>query len=405
MGTNGAAYLEDGTLVGGWEDCTRSEVLLARALNVIPNGTQTFSKSRTLLPAKAPFYAAKADGAHIWDVDGNMYIDFVSALTPIILGYNDPDVNRAVHEQVDKGVLYSLPHELEIEVSEQIVDMVPCAEMVRFGKNGSDATSGAVRLARAYTGRDHIACCGYHGWQDWSNAVTGRNAGVPQAVKDLTHVFQYNDIDSLYKLFLDRPGQYACVIMEPMNKEWPQDDFLHHVKELAHANGALFIMDEVITGFRLAIGGAQEYFNIVPDLATFGKAIANGYPLSALAGRADIMRKLEDVHYSFTNGGELVSLAAAQATLKKLKDKNVPEHLTHVGETYLQNIGTGHPVWKHLNVKNLKAFISEMLRHGSLCFGSINLSYAHSQEDMFALQNALAYWEDIPCEETGFKIR
>jgi glutamate-1-semialdehyde 2,1-aminomutase len=190
-----------------------------------------------------------------------------------------------------------------------------------------------------------------------------------------------------------------------MNKEWPQDDFLHHVKELAHANGALFIMDEVITGFRLAIGGAQEYFNITPDLATFGKAIANGYPLSALAGRADIMRKLEDVHYSFTNGGELVSLAAAQATLKKLKDKNVPEHLTHVGETYLQNIGTGHPVWKHLNVKNLKAFISEMLRHGILCFGSINLNYAHSQEDMFALQNALAYWEDIPCEETGFKIR
>jgi glutamate-1-semialdehyde 2,1-aminomutase len=277
--------------------------------------------------------------------------------------------------------------------------------MVRFGKNGSDATSGAVRLARAYTGRDHIAMCGYHGWQDWSNGVSGRNAGVPQAVKDLTHVFKYNDIDSLYRLFLDRPGQYACVIMEPVNKELPENDFLHKVKELAHANGALFIMDEVITGFRLAIGGAQEYFNIVPDLATFGKAIANGYPLSALAGRADIMQTLERVHFSFTNGGELVSLAAAKATLKKLKDKNVPEHLAHVGKTYLHDIGTGHPAWKHLKITNQPAFMAEMHKHGILCFGTINLNYSHSQEDMFALQNALAHWEDIPCEKTGFSIR
>jgi glutamate-1-semialdehyde 2,1-aminomutase len=315
-------------------------------------------------------------------------------------------VTQAVTEQLQDGVLFSLPHKLEIEVSEQIVDMVPCAEMVRFGKNGSDTTTGAVRLARAFTGRDHIAMCGYHGWHDWSNGVSGRNAGVPQAVKDLTHVFRYNDIDSLYRLFTDRPGQYACVIMEPMNKDWPDDDFLNKVKELAHANGALFILDETITGFRFAIGGAQEYFNVTPDIATFGKAIANGYPLSAIAGREEVMQKMNDIHFSFTNAGECLSLAAAKVTLKKIKDENIPKRLAWLGERI---IGDGHPCWRHIDIADKTLFMQEMHKRGILCLGTVNLTNAHGITDIEKLNHALDVWDKgvVNCKplEQGFKIR
>jgi glutamate-1-semialdehyde 2,1-aminomutase len=385
-----------------------SERLLERALKVIPNGTQTFSKSRTCYPAGvSPFYAEVAHGSHLQDVDGNTFIDFTSGLTAVILGYFDKDVTKAVTNQLlDSGVIFSLPHKLEIEVSEMLVDMIPSAEMVRFGKNGSDTTTGAVRLARAYTGRDHVAMCGYHGWHDWSNGMSGRNLGVPQAVKDLTHVFQYNDIDSLHRLFKDRPGQYACVIMEPMNRHWPQDDFLSKVKDLAHANGALFIMDETITGFRFSIGGAQQLFGVTPDLSTFGKGIANGYPLSALVGREEVMQTLNNVHFSFTNAGECLSLAAAKATLKKIKEENVPGYLVGLG---LSIPGDGHPAWRHLNIGNKTLFMQEMHKRGILCLGTVNLNYAHTQEDVDKLIQALNEWEgaELECEplQTGFKIR
>jgi len=384
---------------------TESERLLERALKVIPNGTQTFSKSRTNFPlGVSPFYAERARGAYLWDVDGNRYIDFINALTPVILGYSDPDVDSAVREQLDIGVLFSLPHKLEIEVSEMICDMVPCAEMVRFGKNGSDATTGAIRLARAHTGRDHIAMCGYHGWHDWSNGVSGRNLGVPQAVKDLTHVFEYNNIDSLHRLFKDRPNQYACVIMEPMNRQWPEDEFLHKVKELAHANGALFILDEVITGFRFAVGGAQEYFDITPDLATFGKAIANGYPLSAIAGKAEIMQTMEKIHYSFTNAGECLSLAAAKVCLKKIEEENIPGRLAWLGKDIP---GDGHACWRHLDINNRTLFAEEMHKNGILCLGTVNLSNAHGVEDIENLLKVLDVWDRgvHECEPEGFRIR
>lgn len=386
-----------------------SERLLKQALKVIPNGTQTFSKSRTCLPAGvSPFYAARADGSRLWDVDGNEFLDFVNALTPIILGYNDPDVNRAIKEQVDNGVIFSLPHLLEIEVAEMIRDLVPCAEMVRFGKNGSDATTGAIRLARAYTGRDRIAVCNghYHGWHDWSIGISGRNLGVPQAVKDLTHTFEYNDIDSLHRLFKDRPNQYAAVIMEPMNRTWPLGDFLHEVRDLAHQNGALFILDEVITGFRFAVGGAQEYFGVTPDLACFGKAIANGYPLSVIAGKAEIMRRMEDIHYSFTYAGECLSLAAAKATLTKIRGENVPAYLAALGQGIP---GTGHPAWRHLKIGNKTLFLQEMHKRGILCLGTVNLSYAHTLTDVARLVKALGEWESgvLECEPLKplFRIR
>ena len=191
----------------------KSEELLDRALKSIPLGTQTFSKSHTQFPrGAAPFYIRRAQGANAWDVDGNEYVDFANALASVTLGHCDPDVTAAVIEQVKEGTIYSLPHPLEIEVSEAIIEMVPCAEQVRFGKNGSDATSGAIRAARAFTGRDRVAVCGYHGWQDWYIGSTARNKGVPVATRELTHVFSYNDLDSLRIVLDSRPGEFAAVI-------------------------------------------------------------------------------------------------------------------------------------------------------------------------------------------------
>src|SRR5574341_817412 len=288
-----------------------SEEMLDRALKAVPLGSQTFSKSKTQYPyGVSPYFITRGQGSHVWDVDNNEYVDFINALAAVTLGYNDPDVNAAVRAQLDEGVIFSLPHPLEHQVAEKIVEIVPCAEMVRFGKNGSDATSGAIRLARAYTNRDHVAACGYHGWQDWYIGATTRSRGVPQSTRDLTHIFNYNDIESLHKIFKEHPDQVAAVIMEPMNTTEPKDGFLEKVRELSRQHGAVFIFDETITGFRYANGGAQEYFGVTPDLATFGKGLANGYPVSALAGKAEIMRLMEEIFYSFTFGGETLSLAA-----------------------------------------------------------------------------------------------
>ena len=175
----------------------QSEAFLKKVEKIIPLGSQTFSKSKTQFPyGVAPYFIEKGLGAKVWDLDGNEYTDFVNGLLSISLGYQDPDVDAAVKKQLKNGVSFSLPHRLEYELAEKIIDMVPCAEMVRYGKNGSDATAGAIRVARAYTGRDHVATCGYHGWQDWSIGATTRNLGVPEATSQLAHAFKYNDIAS-----------------------------------------------------------------------------------------------------------------------------------------------------------------------------------------------------------------
>jgi glutamate-1-semialdehyde 2,1-aminomutase/spore coat polysaccharide biosynthesis protein SpsF len=267
----------------------------------------------------------------VTDVDGNEFLEYSMGLGPVILGHNYPVVSEAATQQIADGVIFSLPHPLEVELAEQLVEIIPCAEMVRYGKNGSDVTSGAVRLARAYTDRDIIACCGYHGWQDWYVGTTTRNKGVPQSVRELTIPFQYNDIASLERIFAENPGKVAGVIMEPVGVEEPQDDFLQKVLDIAHREGAILIFDEMLTGFRLAMGGAQEYFGVTPDLACFGKAMANGFPLSALVGRRDVMELLDEVFFSFTFGGEAVSLAASLATIKEMREKNVIAHLWSQG--------------------------------------------------------------------------
>lgn len=310
-----------------------SLALKEKAARLIPSLSQTFSKGPTqFVQGVAPVFLERGEGARVWDVDGNEYIDFAMALGPVILGHNYPAVVEAAYEQMKKGTTFSLPHPLECEVAEMLTELIPCAEMIRFGKNGSDVTAGAVRAARAATGREIIACCGYHGWQDWYIGTTTRRRGVPAAVCELTKPFRYNNIQSLEKIFSENPGKVAGVIMEPVGLEGPQNNFLQNVAALTRREGALLIFDEMLTGFRLSLGGAQEYFGVTPDLACFGKACANGFPLSIVAGPKEIMNLFDEIFFSFTFGGEAVSLAAAKATLTEMRQKNVIRHLWTMGQ-------------------------------------------------------------------------
>jgi glutamate-1-semialdehyde 2,1-aminomutase len=380
---------------------SKSLALYNRAIEIIPTGTQTFSKGRFCYPSGMPLYIERGKGSHVWDIDGNEYIDFVGGLCPILLGYCDGDVDNSVRAQMEKGTIFSLPHPIEVEVSELLCEVIPCVEMVRFGKNGSDVTSGAVRVARAYTGRDHIAQCGYHGWQDWYIGVTPRNAGVPQAVRELTHPFLYNDIESLNTIFKLYPNQVACVIMEPMSLVWPKAGYLQEVNELTHKNGAVLIFDEMITGFRMALGGAQEYFNVIPDLACFGKAIANGYPLSAVVGRADIMKEFERVHFSFTNGGECLSLAAAKATIKKIKEYppqvcfSFVDLLLNIFETKYHHKLIGYPGRTQIQFPSDSKkwlFMQLCVERGILTTGVHNMMYSHTDED---IKKLLSVYDEV----------
>lgn len=383
-----------------------STALLERARQVIPLASQTFSKApNQFVRGASPVFLARGQGSHVWDVDGNEFIDYPTALGPIILGYNDPDVTAAVAAQLGRGSIFSLPSPLEVEVAELVCDVVPCAEMVRFGKNGSDATAGAVRVARAATGRNYIAACGYHGWQDWYIGSTTRHRGVPDAVRALTLSFSYNDIASLERLFAEHPGEIAGVILEPMGVEEPREDFLARVAAITRKHGAILIFDEVVTGFRLALGGAQECFGVVPDLACLGKAIANGFPLSAVAGRRDLMLLFEEVFFSFTFGGEALSLAAAAATIPKLGRPGVLEHIHRQGtrlrdgtNALAARVGLadriaciGHPSHTVVTFRDEQGrdslllrsvFQQELARRGILFLVGYNICYALSDADV-----------------------
>jgi len=394
----------------------KSEKLLDRALKSIPLASQTFSKSLTQYPrGVSPFFIEKGKGSNVWDADGNEYIDFVNSLLSVTLGYCDRDVDKAVQEQMKSGVIFSLPHKLEMEVAEKLIEAIPCAEKVRFGKNGTDATSAAIRVSRAYTGKEHVAVCGYHGWQDWYIGSTTRDLGVPNSVKGLTHKFEYNNIESLEKIFQEQ--ELACVIMEPMNVEYPKDNFLEKVKELAHKNNALLIFDEMITGFRYSMGGAQELFGVTPDLATFGKGMANGYPLSVVVGSNEIMQKMEDIFFSGTFGGETLSLAAANSVIDKYKKYDVTGHFKEIGSYLIKQLQklidsedlgdifsiAGHPSWNFLQIKQQDSyttfeiktlFLQEVFKRGILTLGSHNISFSHTKEDIDKL--IAVYAEVLP---------
>ena len=381
---------------------SESEKFLERAERTIPLGSQTFSKSRTQYSVGAsPLFMERARGCETWDIDGNRYIDLVSALASVTFGHNDSSVLKDVRAQLKKGVIFSLPGKLEAEVSELICELVSSAEKVRFGKNGSDATSAAVRLSRAYTGREHIAVCGYHGWQDWFIGSTSRNKGVPSVVSQMTHTFSYNDASSLEKI-IDSNPPLACVVIEPMNRVFPKPGFLERIRELTSKHGIVLVFDETITGFRISSGGAQKYFNVSPDLSTFGKGIANGFPLSAVVGQAEIMNQMEEIFFSGTFGGELLSLAAARNVLKRHTKFDVAGQLEETGEkitreveSILNTLGlapvltfSGHGSWKFLNwhayggysaAELQNYFLQEMYSNGLLVLGTHNVSLAMKQ--------------------------
>ena len=376
----------------------RSTEFLLRAERSIPLGSQTFSKSKVQYPVgNAPLFIDRGKGTFVWDIDGNKYIDLVNGLASVTIGYCNKFIDSDVKKQMKKGTIFTLPGILEAEVAELIIQTVPSAEMVRFAKNGSDATTAAIRLARAYTNRDEIAICGYHSWQDWYIGTTSMNRGVPESIKNLSHTFKYNDIASLENIFNSYPKKIAAIIMEPMNSEYPKDNFLQKVKDLAEKNGAVLIFDETITGYRYSRGGAQYEFGVIPDLTTLGKGIANGYPLSALAGKKDIMKDLEKVFFSGTFGGELLSLAAAKSVIQMHIKSDVTSEISRRGMRVSQelekiilnhNLGdflnlTGHPTWKFINwygtstlsVPQIKTyFMQEMFKKGILVLSTHNNS-------------------------------
>jgi glutamate-1-semialdehyde 2,1-aminomutase len=310
---------------------TESEKLYARATGLIPAYTQTLAKGPgQYVKGVAPKYVAKGKGSHVWDVDGNEYIDYQMAIGPLSLGYCYEKVDEAIKAQLADGITFSLVHPLEVEVAELIREVVPNVESVRYSKTGCDATSAAVRLARAFTGREKVLCCGYHGWHDWYIAVTDRNKGIPEAVKDLSYTFNYNDIQSVIDSIDENT---ACIILEPMVFEFPKDNFLQKLREVCDQNGTLLIFDEMWTGFRFALGGAQELFNVRADLMCFSKAVANGMPIGILCGRGDVMKLCEkDIFFFTTFGGEALSLAACKATILELREKNVPAYLAAQGK-------------------------------------------------------------------------
>lgn len=386
-----------------------------RAEEVIPAGTQCLSKGPDqYIFGVYPIYLSSSRGCHVTDVDGNDYIDYIMGLGSVVLGYGYPRVVEAIVEQLKHGTNFSLLHPLELRVAELLTKLIPCAEMVRFGKNGSDVTEVAVRVARASTGREKLAYCGYHGWHDWFAVTTARNKGIPSVLKSLAVPFEYNNIESLDKVFEENKEQVCAVIMEPVQLEAPRYNFIQKVKSLTHDNGALLIFDEIITGFRFAGGGAQEYYGVEPDLAAFGKGMANGLPLSALVGKSEYMKELgRDVFFSSTFGGETLSLAAAEATIQEFMEKDVVGHMWNMGERLYkgftklaQRIGvnaecTGFPVRvkpvfkagdgeESLVVKGL--FLQEAVKRGVLA-GSYDMrpSYAHGVEEVEA---TLAAWEE-----------
>ncbi len=307
-----------------------SDWLWERARRVIPGGTQTLSKApNQFVRGVSPKFLARGDGSHVWDVDGNEYIDYPMGLGPIILGYDFPAVTRAAIAQIHEGTTFTLMHPKEVELAERLVELIPYAERVRFAKNGADATGGAVRAARALTGREHVIATGYHGYHDWYISSTELCAGVPAANRELIHSVPFNDLPALEQALAAYAP--AAVIMEIPASE-PDPGYLPTAIELIHRHGALFILDEIVTGFRYALGGAAEVYGITPDLACFGKGMANGYPLAAVVGSAAAMSAFEEIFFSMTYSGETVSLAAALATLEVMSTEPVLAHIHARGE-------------------------------------------------------------------------
>jgi glutamate-1-semialdehyde 2,1-aminomutase len=395
-------------------DLRRSRSLQERAHGLVPAGCHTYAKGDDQYPLLAPGFIARGVGCRVWDVDGNEYIEYGMGCRAVALGHAFPRVVEAVRLELEKGSNFSRPSPIEIEAAEVLLGMIDGAEMVKFAKDGSDATSAAVRLARAATGRDTIALCADHPFfstDDWFIGTTAMNAGVPSAVRELSVTFRYNDLESARELFDRHPDRIAAVILEPAKYEDPQDGFLHRLRDLAHERGALFVLDEMITGFRWDNGGAQKRYGIVPDLSTFGKALANGFSVSALVGRRDLMERGGIRHdrervfmLSTTHGAETHALAAAIATMRTYREEPVVATLIDRGSRLKRGIDQAiarHGLEGHVEIVGLPQclvfatrdgekkpsqafralFLQELIRRGILG-PSFVVSYSHTEADV-----------------------
>lgn len=353
-------------------------------------GPSTFSKMEFFGQSSTPSCITRGEGAYTWDVDGNRYIDYMIGQGAVTLGHNHLKVQEALTEQLRYGTSFSLPSKWEVLVAEMLIDMIPSAEMVRFGKNGNDVTSAAVRLSRYISGKNHILFCGYHGWQDWYIGQTSMNGGVPEPVRELSHRFNYDDLESLQTLIERYDGDIACIILDPSPAKFekPATKFLTEVRKLADSKGILLIFDEVVTGFRFNNGGIQGLTGVIPDLSAFSKAIANGLPLSALVGKKDVMNRFNEIFFSLTYAGETLSLAAATAVLKVYKEVKVPEHLFRMG-------------------KLLKEGLKDLIRENGLderisIYGAdckFGLSFLNQEQPNYDSNNDILRWTEECCRE------
>ena len=383
-----------------------------RALKYIPEGAQTKSKMACRFPDNYPKFISRGKGSHIWDVDGNEYIDWVMGLGPIILGYADDDVNNAVWAQGMDGNVFPLPSPLEAELALLLSLHIPCAEMSRFGRNGADATMGAVRLARAITEKDWVLYCGYHGGADWYASEIIPNKGTDQGK---IYRFDYNNIESFEAIIQAFDKKVGAVIMEVPPDE-SNEGYFQKVIKLAHDNGALFILDEIVTGFRYSMGGAQELLGLDVDLACFSKGMANGFPISAVCGKREYMEHFEDIFFSTTFGGELTGIVAAKATINKLYLNNGVDHIWKIGDllrTGIRDIMDKYPCNAELkgnparslivfktddgaeDVITKTVFLQEVIKHGVFMGVPIFPCVSHSEADvnqtLFAINQAFKY--------------
>jgi glutamate-1-semialdehyde 2,1-aminomutase len=398
--------------------------LYRRALELIPGGTQLVSRRPTRYAnGVSPAYAFRASGARFWDVDGHEYIDWVSGIGAIILGYCDPVVDEAVREQISRGTMYSINHEIEIELAEELVRTIPCAEMVRYAKCGGEACAIAIRIARGVTGRDLVLFCGYHGWHDWYlaanlSADASLNShlfpgiepiGVPQALAGTALPFAYGDLASLGQLLDDHRGQVAAVIMEPLRSALPPEGYLAGIKTLCREHGVVLIFDEVTSGFRLSPGGAQQYFGVTPDMAVFAKSISNGYPMAAVVGTREVMEPSARMFISSTYWSDTLGLRAALTTLREIRRREVPTYLQRVGAELQQrlndvagesglNVRCGglkvHPTLQFdvddaaLGPKLVTLYIQEMAKRGCHGYASFYLNAAQGAAEIDETINA-----------------
>ena len=405
--TNGATHTPSRSF-------STSDAMRRRAHDVIPGGAHTYNKGDDQYPEHAPGFIVRGQGCHVWDADGNEFIEYGMGSRAVSLGHGFAPVVEAAYKQMQQGTNYTRPARIEMDYAEALLDLIDAAEQVKFAKDGSTVTTAAVKLARAHTGRDMVAVCADHpflSYNDWFIGTTAMDAGIPGAARSLTVSFSYNDLPSLQALFDRYPGKIACIILEPAHQEEPRSDFLKKALSLCHANGALFILDEMITGFRWHLRGGQALYGVTPDLSCFGKAMANGFALSALLGKRDIMelgglRHSKDRVFllSTTHGAETHALAAALETLKTYREASVIDVLYDRGrrlargvrqaaealgvQDYFQVVGRPCDlVYRTCGPDHRPSqpyrtlFLQELIRRGILA-PSFVVSYSHSEADI-----------------------